>query len=64
MRVVFVVQSLQDGKFIGIRNGERAYFTNFKHAFRFMDFETAMSNAKDLDDDLDFVDIHPLIELN
>lgn len=64
MRVVFIVQSLEDGKFIGIKNGERCYFTNMRNAFRFSNFEDAVSNAKDLDEQLEEIVIHPMIELN
>lgn len=63
MRVVFIVQSLQDGQFIGIQNGQRRYFTNMKHAFRFCDFDDAVNNARDLDEQLEEIVIHPLIEI-
>lgn len=64
MRVVFIVQSLFDGRFIGIQNGQRHYFVNMKHAYRFKDFDDAVNNAKDLDEQLEEIVIHPLIEFN
>ena len=48
-QVCYVVQALDDGTFLGVRNGERRYFVSFEDALRFTSLNQALENARDID---------------
>ena len=63
-QVCYVVQALDDGTFLVVRNGERRYFVSFEDALRFTSLNQALENARDIDSELDTnrVAIHPVYE--
>ena len=63
-QVCYVVQALDDGTFLGVRNGERRYFVSFEDALRFTSLNQTLENARDIDSELDTnrVAIHPVYE--
>ncbi|MDO5069959.1 MAG: hypothetical protein Q4D78_07145 [Neisseria zoodegmatis] len=63
-RVFFVVQALDDGTFLGRRNGERWYVQSFEYAERFESLNQALENARDIDYEfnLERIAIHPVYE--
>lgn len=64
MRVFYVVQALDDGSFLGMKNGEYHYETDFAKAYQFGSLSAALEHARDIDDCLDGsrVAVHPVYQ--
>lgn len=62
-RIFYILQNTDTGEFLSSINGQLSFDYDLSLAFKFIDINDALQHLRNLDSNIDYIKIHPLVLL-